>query len=465
VRRALALGLAVTGLFAAAPAGAQVVSLRGFPGQRVVQGPMLAGDRVAWSQETCLAGCRQFATGTSRRFEIFSARPAGRTRRLFRARTAFGASGPDTFSEQYSFLLSEQVLATTYIALRGAEAEADTSGEAELRAGPPGTAGRRLLSCRSNAFGFVGVAPVALDGSRLAYDPDPCDGVARLVVHDVATGTTQTLPEPAGGSPLRLRGRFVAWIEGSGPAAAARLVVYDLDAGATAYSAPADRILALDLDSDGTVAAVNGQMGDVCPEGRLLRYSVAVPAPVDLGVDVCATGVRIEAGRIVFLGLEGSTRTLRAMDPGGAVEDVVRFGRVFPGGFDAAGTRVAWAARNCAGGQTIFTAALDGRPRRAGSTNCRARFRPGRVPVRRGVATLRLFCPRGCAGEVGLRHVAEPRPFSLKPGEGEVRLRLGPRARARLERRSAMSALAKMVTHNRAFDRAARLRVVTLVAR
>jgi hypothetical protein len=463
VRRALALALGFTALCMAlgGAAGAQVVTLRGFPKQQLVGGPQLAGDRVAWSQETCLTGCRALASNGSDRFEIFSA-GRGRRARLFRARTVHGASGPDSSSEWYPFLLSEQVLATTHISLRGAEADIDARGEAELRAGPPGGARELLLSCRSNAFAFVGVAPVALDGSRLAYDPDPCDGTASLVVRDLATGATQTLPEPSGGSLMRLRGRFVAWIEGTGPAAA-RLVVYDLEAGARAYSAVADRVHALDVDSDGTVAAVNGQMNDLCVAGRLLRYSVADPRPVDLGVDVCATGVRIEGGRIVFLGWEGFTRTLRAMDPGGAVEDLVRFDRVLPGDFDAGGDRVAWAARNCAGGEAIFTATLSDLPQSAGSINCRARFRSGLVRVRRGVANVRLRCPRGCGGEVSLRHMGRA-DFSLLRSEDEVRIRLRRGARARLERRGSLDVLAKLVTRNRAGDRQARSRGVMLVA-
>jgi hypothetical protein len=54
VRRALALGFLASGLWLAAPAAAQVVTLGGFPGPGLVQGPQLAGQRVAWSQDTCL---------------------------------------------------------------------------------------------------------------------------------------------------------------------------------------------------------------------------------------------------------------------------------------------------------------------------------------------------------------------------------------------------------------------------
>jgi len=310
---------------------------------------------------------------------------------------------------------------------------------------------------------FVGPPPVALDRSALAYDPDLCDGAARLVVRDVPTGATRTLPAPAGGPHLRLRGRFVAWIAGTGEAA--RLVVHDLDAGATAYSAPAVDVSALDLDADGTVAAVAGQPSRPCATGRLLRYSVAAPGPAEISVPACATVVRIDAGRIVFLGWEGFSRTLRAVAPGGDVDDLVRFGRVRAGGFDSGDGRIAWAARDCGGGEAIFTAALAHAPLSAGGVNCRARFRSGVVPVRRGLATMGLRCPRGCGGELHLRHLAAARHFSLLRGESEVRLRLRPRARARLERLGSLRAIAKLVTRNRAGDRSARLREVVLVER
>jgi hypothetical protein len=230
-----------------------------------------------------------------------------------------------------------------------------------------------------------------------------------------------------------------------------------------AYSAPADGVRAFHLDTDGTVAAVTGRASRPCSTGRLLRYSVAAPGPSEIDVPVCATGVRIDAGQIVFIGWEGFRRTLRLVTPDGGTRDLVRFGRVRPGDFDAEGERLAWAARACSGGEAIFTGTLAQAPESAGSINCRARFRSGTVPVRRGVATVRLTCPRGCGGELRLRHMGAAH-FSLLRREREVKVRLGPRARARLERRGSLAALAKLVTRNRAGDRAARSRAVTLFA-
>jgi hypothetical protein len=86
------------------------------------------------------------------------------------------------------------------------------------------------------------------------------------------------------------------------------------------------------------------------------------------------------------------------------------------------------------------------------------------VPVRRGVAAVRLACPRGCGGVLRLGLMGA-REFSLLRGEDEVRIRLRREARERLRRRGSLRALAKIVTRNRAYDRHARSRAVTLVAR
>jgi hypothetical protein len=446
------------GILGAAPAAAQVVTLRQHPGPSLRHGPVLVGEQVMWSQEGCIRGCGalDFA-GTDSLYEI---RTAGddAARTLFRAREIRASSGPRSFGRTFSFLASEGALVTQRLTSTSDETGDETSRWV-MRAGAPGTPRPVLVSCWVDAYDRE--APIALDGTRLAYDPDPCDEVPRLVVRDLGTGDMTALPEPAGGRMLDLRGRFVAWTATVG--GEPRLVVHDLEAGATAYSAPNPGLTALDLDADGTVAAVSGRERRPCATGRLLRYSVAAPAPADLG-PACATEVAIDAGRVFFLGWDGPARTLRAVSPAGAVEDVVRFGRVRPGAFDVEGGRLAWAARACTGDAALFTGAVAEAPHDAGSVNCRARLRPGVVPVRRGVATVRLSCPRGCAGELSLRGAGR-REFSLMPGEREVRIRLRRRARARLERRGSLEALARAETFNRAGERRVDRVGVTLVTR
>jgi hypothetical protein len=462
VRRLLAPVMLLLGVLGAAPAAAQVVTLRPSPGPSLGEGPVLVGERVAWAQLGCLRGCGalEFDGETDSLYEVRTAGD-GAARTLFRARKVRASSGPRFFGHTFSFLVSEGALVTRRLTSTSDETGDETSRWV-VRAGAPGTQRPVLVNCWVDDYARE--APAALDGNRLAYDPDPCDAVPRLVVRDLGTGTTTALPEPAGGGLLDMRGRFVAWTATS--AGDPRLVVHDLDTGTTAYTAPNPGVTALDLDADGTVAAVTGKPRRLCSSGRLFRYSVAAPAPEELNVPACATvGVRIERGRIFFLGWDGPTRTLRELSPDGAVRDVVRFNRVAPWGFDVSGEHVAWAARDCAGDQAIFTSGLSAPPSDMGSSDCRARFGPGVAPVRSGVATVRLRCPRGCYGDLTLRRMGWHSFFSLQPGETDLRVRLRRRARRRLERHGLLETHAVLETYDRAGDRRVRRRALTLVLR
>jgi hypothetical protein len=180
MRRALALVSLLAGLCVAAPAAGQVVTLRPNPGPELRQGPQVVGPRVAWSQTLCLRGCGiDFSSETGAVYEIRSAAGEGRSRLVFRARTSGAFSGPNFGYDRYSFLLSEQVLATVHATFSGDEVEGE-SGRVALRGGAPGTRRPVLLNC--SAPFFSGDAPLAIDGGRVAYDPDPCDERPQLVV-------------------------------------------------------------------------------------------------------------------------------------------------------------------------------------------------------------------------------------------------------------------------------------------
>jgi hypothetical protein len=453
-------GLCFAGPAFAEPAAAPWLRLLPDPGPSLAHGPFVLGGQTVWAQERCVRGCSSGAFSpieTETLYLIKSVGDAG-SRIIARLRLSrYSSGGPSFAYETVSFLASEQALVTLRVKRTGDEG-GESSGVV-VRAGAAETRRPLLVDCSADEAS--GYAPVALDGNRVAYDPDPCDDLARLVLRDLGSGETVALPEPAGGRLLSLRGRFVAWVAGGG--ADARLVVHDLVTGITAYAAPAAGVRALDLDADGAVAAVSGEPRQPCATGRLLRYSVAAPEPADLG-PACATRVVIDGGRIVYLGWEGPTRTLRLSGPDGG-RDLVRFGRVRPGSFDFAGERVVWAARDCGGDNGLFRATLAEAPLGAGSVNCRARFEPGVVPVRRRLAIVRLRCPRGCAGELSLRHMGR-QWFSLLTGEAKVvRVRLRRDVWDRLKRLGSLPALARMVTFNRAGDRQARSRRVTLVAR
>jgi hypothetical protein len=436
-----------------------VVTLGAAPSPSLQAGPVLAGERVAWSQWRCVGYCDPVGAEEEGPYEILSAAPGERTRRLFRGRTSQSGEGSSSFSNRFWFLLSEQSLVTVRSESSYQEGWGEY-GEVALWAGSPGLGSDLLVAC--SASDFSGSMWTALDGSRVAYDPEPCDGSRQLIVRDLATESVTRLSEPAGGPFLRLRERYAAWVDGY--AESARVVVRDLVEG-TETIAPVPHVQTIDLDSDGTVVALSGNVRRPCSSGRLLRWSVARPAPEELAVPACATArVRIEDSLIVYLGWDGRTRTLRSLSPDGQVRDLVRFNRVAPFDFDVSPKRLAWAARECDGGEAIFAVALSAPPFGMGSSDCPARFGPGDVAVRRGVASVSLRCPRGCYGDLTLRHMGHRSFFSLRPGKTELRVRLRRRVRARLEQRGVLEAHAVLETYDRARDRHVRRRTVRLVA-
>ena len=86
----------------------------------------------------------------------------------------------------------------------------------------------------------------------------------------------------------------------------------------------------------------------------LVWYSVAEPVRHELPTRACVDRLRIERGRIFFVGPRGGARFLRSVSLAGEFRDHVRFGRVIPRGFDVRGARIAWAARACGGGDGLF---------------------------------------------------------------------------------------------------------------
>jgi hypothetical protein len=456
----------LTGLCSAGPASAEPapdpwLRLLPHPGPSLAQGPFLVDGQTVWAQERCLRGCSSGIFSPIETETLYLIKSVGDdgAQIIARLRLSHASSGGPSFvRETVSFLASDEALVTLHEERTGEES--GESSRVVVRAGAHATRRPVIVDCSSEEFS--GYAPVALDANQVVYDPDPCDGLRRLVLRDLGTGETVALPEPAGERLLSLRGRFVAWVAGSG--ADARLVVHDLVTETAAYSAPAEGVQALDLDADGTVAAVSGTPRRPCATGRLLRYAVAAPEPVDLG-PACANAVVIDGGRIVFTGWEGPARTLRLSEPNGGGRDLVRLGRVDPGSFDFSGDHIVWAARDCGGDKAIFRASLAEAPLSAGSVNCRARFGSGLVPVSRRVAIVRLRCPQGCTGELILRRMGR-QLFSVLPRERSVvRVPLRRDVWARLKRLGTLPALARMVTFNRALDRQARSRAVTLVAR
>jgi hypothetical protein len=444
---ALVLVLAVLALPSSAVA-APVVTLRPFPGPELKEGPFITSGGVGWAQARCISDCADQELGESDELYLIRSRgPAGRTRTLFRARERHDASGPNPLQESHSAWLSPQGLAV----LRRRSDDRVT-----LRAGRPGGALEQLFDCA--LLGGADDVSVALDGGTLLYEPDPCSAPVRLAVRDLSSGQTRLVPlaEPDNPGALHLRGRFAGWLryQQGGP----HLVVFDLETGTEVYTAsfdppplPADWA----LGADGTLAAATERRsGRGLCRRRLVWYSVAEPVRHELSVRACDNRVRIENGRIFFVGPRAGGRFLRSVSLGGSVDDHVRFGRVLHRDFDVFGARIAWAVRDCGGGDVVFGGRLGGRVPGVGPVACPTRLAPGPAPVRNGRAGVRLECPRGCSGGLMLtragRLLADD-TFDLPRGGGTVRLQLRPAARRIVERDGSLSVRAAVRSRDRAF--------------
>jgi hypothetical protein len=442
MRTALAIAVVVLALPASA-AAAPVVTLRPFPGPELREGPFITSTGVGWAQARCIADCVDPEIGESDyRYLIRSSAATGRIRTPFRSRERHNASGPSPLQESLSAWLSPEGLAVL---------RSGTDGRLTLRAGRPGTMLERLFDC---AFDGGDDVPVALDGPTLVFEPDPCSPPVRLAVRDLQSGQTRVVPlaEPDNPGSLQARGQFAAWVRHhqGGP----HVIVFDLATGTEVYAAPLDPPRALPgwtLGADGTVAAATGGMAGAC---GLVWYSVAEPVRHELPTRACVDRLRIERGWIFFVGPRGGARFLRSVSLAGEFRDHVRFGRVIPRGFDVRGARIAWAARDCGGGDGLFGGRLGSRVPGVGPVACPTRLAPGPAAVRSGRAKVRLNCPRGCSGDLALvragRLLTED-TFGLPPGGVTVTLGL-PRAASRLvERHGSLRVRAALVARDRAF--------------
>jgi hypothetical protein len=453
MRTALAIAAVVLVLPSSAVA-APVVTLRPFPGPELRQGPFITSTGVGWAQARCIADCVDPDLGKSDyRYLIRSSGSTGRARTLFRTRERNDASGS---SRVLNAWLSPQGLAV----LRRPSDDRHT-----LRAGRPGGTLERLFDC---TFAAVDDVPVALDGRTLVYEPDPCSTPVQLTVRDLQSGQSRVVPlaEPDNPGSLQASGQFAAWVryQQGGP----HVIVFDLATSTEVYAVPLDPPRALPgwaLGADGTVAAATGGTAGPC---GLAWYSVAEPVRHELPTRACVGRLRIERGRIFFVGPRGGARFLRSVSLAGEFRDHVRFGRVSPGGFDVRGARIAWAASDCGGGEAIFGGRLGRGLLGVGPVACPTRLAPGPQAVRRGRAKVSLECPRGCSGDLALVRAGgllTESTFGLPPSGGTVTLDLPPAARRQVERQGSLRVRAALTARDRGFRPVRTVRNLLLLRR
>jgi hypothetical protein len=456
-RRTLAFALTAALAAVAPPASAAagpVVKLRTFPGPELKQGPFLTSAGVGWTQARCIGDdCEDEDVGASDQlFLVRSSGAPGRIRTLFRARARHDSSGPNAVGEGYFAWLSGRALAVL---------RTTSNARFTLWAGRPVGPLTQLFDCVAGTD-----MPIALDGRTLVYEPDPCAPPVRLAVRNVPSGETRVVPLGEAFNPvaLQVRGRFAAWVRYQ--PGGLHIVVFDLTAGTTVHAVPIDPPAGWTLGPDGTVAATTGDTQRPC-HGKLWRFSIAEPVPHELAEPACIGQVRISDQRIFFFGPRGESRFLRSVGTAGDVRDHVRFGRVAHRDFDVRGTRVAWAARDCAGGDAIFTGSLRGHVLGVGRVSCPTRLAAGPAPVRRGGAELGVRCPRGCSAHLSLlrrgRLVAD-RVFDLA-GSARVTLPLRPAARRAIERHGSLRVRVVLIARDRAYRQLRTVRGLLLVLR
>lgn len=327
------------------------------PENRLAEGPLLAGNRVAWEETRCASsgGCG-FEADT--RYRIRAAGPAG-ARTLSQGRVRSLPGGSNSFFSSVSFELS----ASRFVLARsefGTTSEQDFAAERLFAGERNGGALRRLFRCRTDQQTVVNV--YALAGDRVAYDPNPCDQQARIVVRDLTGGSTNTI-DLGGGTlaDLALAGGFVATVHG------ALVRLHNADSGAELFSAPLPpgTLHGIDVARGGRLAVTVGSQRigrRSCWRSRLWQLAPGDAALEQQPGRPC-WDARLVRGGVAYLAGERRPLRLEVQSFAGAQRTVVAFGaRRARESFDAQGSRGAFAV-GCDGRVRIRVVSLDGRSR------------------------------------------------------------------------------------------------------
>lgn len=339
-----------------APSAAPARVLQSFtPEDKLAEGPLLAGNRVAWEENRCVSpGACGFEAET--RYRIRAAGPAGvRTLRQGRIRSLPG--GSNSFFSSVSFDISP----TRFVLVRsefGTTSEQDFAAERLYVGNRDGSGLSQLFACATDQQTVVNV--FALAGERVAYDPDPCDEQGRVAVRDLGGGSTKAIDLGSGTlADVALAGRFVASVHG-------RLVrVHNANSGLELFSAPLPRgtLHGIDLASDGRLAVTVGseRIGRrTCWRSRLWLLAPGGSAFERQPGTPC-WDARLVQGRLAYLAGERRPLRLELQTQRGARRTLVSFGdRSARESFDAQGRRAAFAV-GCSGRVRIRVVSLGGR--------------------------------------------------------------------------------------------------------
>jgi hypothetical protein len=334
-----------------APAEARVLQVV-TPANQLAEGPLLAGARVAWEENRCASpgGCG-FEAAT--RYRIRAAGPGG-MRTLSEGRIRSLPGGSNSFFSSVSFELST----SRFVLIRsefGTQSEQDFAEERIFAGARDGSGLTRLMRCRAEQQTVVN--PVALDGDRVAFDPNPCDN--KPVVEIRAPGSSSTvafLPATGALMDIALAGRYLASVHGG------QVQLHDTRNGTELFSAPLPPgiLHGIDVASDGRLAVSVGSERSgrrSCWPSRLyMRPAGATALALQPGRP--CWDARLVRGGLAYLAGERRPLRLELQTSAGARRTIVAFGaRRARESFDAQSSRGAVAVR-CGGRARIRVVSL-----------------------------------------------------------------------------------------------------------
>ena len=387
----------------------------------------LVGSGIGWVSYECRDGCSEDDETSFR--ETLRHKPAGKAPRTIASRDGVSAVGMgSSCGDSDSWLLSPSHFVT--VAYRTCSADSVTVSVAPLGGRP-----EKLVECPAPyKFGPPGPA-VDLSGRVVAYTT--CEPPQTLIVRDLGTGERRELTgvEPE----FELAGSYVAYFAASG------LEVVNWRSGERAYRVPVAAASELRLRADGRVL-YSTSTREYC-RGEVFTAAPSHPAPVRLAQ---GCGLRLLDDGYTVSDAKGRIR--HGADDGPPARLLVDPRAGGPRFVDAAGERVLLRRAECTHTYTAFERGTEERTTTGGRpTSCPVALRSRRVVAPRSRrATLRLSCPRGCAGKVAVRRrgvlLAHGR-FRFGPGRHVARLRVTRRGRRAASRRRA--ATLSLLTHAR----------------
>lgn len=430
---------AVSGAGAATPQ--RVASVKDFS-----SGPFVIDAGLAWLEQT------------STRYAVRSAAPGRRPRRL--------ASGRNDPERPYSDEVVTVALSSKRVALMRHMSSTFRTAfyENEFLTGPLGGGLRRHFGCSAQGPG----ARPAVEGDVVASFTASFDQSSRnsfctsaVEVRDFARGSARRFEPPAPNwilSGVALGGRWLAagWYDYSGRHQSVR--VFDRLTGALALSIAVEPSSPFDIASDGTLFVQQ----DSDPRGRCTSRLVAYPsgsATAHPLAPATCPGV-LSAGETSVLAavVDRGRRTLMRFGRSGDRRPLVDLGPagLLAGDVDFVGDRAGYALRECDGEAAVFVVQVSVAVPRPERLSCPAKLRSRRATVRRGRLGLRVVCPRGCVGRIGLwrdkRRLGGSRRLASAAGSRPrpVAVRLTRTGQRLLRRRGRVRVVAELRTLDRA---------------